>query len=175
MKKNKISAAEFLAELHSDPEWARQHEEREARHKAEVAQLQAELKPEESPLLAELAEAGCIVNSISELVNTSGSYPEAVPVLTNYLSVARHPVLREMIARALTVREARGVAGRQIVDEVMSQKDAPGSEQRWALANALTVAADISLVDDIRELLADPRFEDVHERLKSTLKNLRAD
>ena len=173
MTKKNPTASEFLSELRNDPEWVRHHMERQARHKSTVERLQEEIRPEVTPLLAELAGVGYAVSSISELVNTPKGYPEAIPVLTKYLSIAQHPVLREGIARALTVHEARGIAGRKLLDELMSQKDSQGSQQRWALANALTVASDRSLIDEIRMLLADPRFEDVHERLNATLKDLR--
>jgi hypothetical protein len=173
-KNETISAAEFLAQLHSDPEWVRQNEEREARHKAKVAQLQHELEPEEGPLVAELAEKGYRVSSVWELVNTKTSYPTAIAVLTKYLPRSQHPVLRNGIARALTVPEARGVAGREILDELKADKDPFGSEERWALANALTVAADRSMVDDIKAMIDDVGYEDVHERLRTALKNLRA-
>jgi len=57
----------------------------------------------------------------------------------------------------------------------MAKKDPRGSEERWTLANALTVAWDISLVDEIRALVADPDYADVHELLMESLKSLRAE
>jgi len=173
-KRQQLTAAELMDRLQGDPDWVRQNAEREARRERAVAQLQAELKPEQTPLLAELAEVGCLVTSVWDLVNTAAPYPAAVPVLTKYLRVTRHPVLREGIARALTVREARGIAGRELLQELAAQKDPPCSEVRWALANALTVAADKSMIDEINEMAADPRYVDVHERLTATLKKLRA-
>ncbi|MBI3837754.1 MAG: hypothetical protein HY288_07450 [Planctomycetia bacterium] len=169
-----MTAAEAMAILKSDPDWVRQNEERETRHKADVPRLQAELEPEQSPLIADLAAAGVRVSSVWDLVNTRMSYPAAIPVLTKYLGLARHPVLRQGIARALTVPEARGIAGPKLLEELLATKDPPGSEARWAMANALAVVADKGIIDEIRSLVADARYDDVHERLITALKNLRA-
>jgi hypothetical protein len=81
---------------------------------------------------------GLNVSSISDLVNMSAAYPQAVPVLLRHLAMARHPVLRDSLARALTVREARGIAGGPILRELKRESD---SEARWAMANALTIVA----------------------------------
>jgi hypothetical protein len=106
-------------------------------------------------------------------VNTSESYAAAVPVLCKFLRVVRHPRLREGIVRALTVKEARGVAGREILDQLKRDIDPPSSEARWVIANALTVVADAGMADEIRSLAADPHFEDLRERLMASLKRLR--
>jgi hypothetical protein len=172
-KQYKATAAEWLAQLRGDPEWVRQNNEREAQHAEIVAQLQADLKPEETPLLAELAKAGYAVSSVWDLVNARTDYPNAIPVLVRYLGVARHPVLRQGIARALTVPEARGIAGRKLLEELLAEKDPRGSEERWALANALTVTADKSMISEIEALVGNPLYEDVHERLSTVLKSLR--
>lgn len=172
-KKPRVTAAELDARLRSDPEWVRKDQERQARHDAKVAQLKAELEPEESQVRAELALLGCSINSVWDLVNTPKKYPDAVPVLVKYLPIARHPIMRQGPARALTVREARGIAGRTLLQELVSQKDPPGSQERWALANALTVTADKTLAEEIKTLVVDPSYKDVHERLNATLKKLR--
>jgi hypothetical protein len=169
----RMTAAELMASLQSDPEWVRQDAEREARHNEAVARFQAEIEPEHTPLLAELAKAGFILESIWDLVNTSRSYPAAIPILSHYLTVTKHSSLRDGIARALTVREARGAAARVILDELKRQFDPHGSEARWTLANALTVAADASLADELLALYEDPAYDDVHERLRKTLRRLR--
>jgi hypothetical protein len=71
------------------------------------------------------------------------------------------------------VKEARGIAGHRLLQELTAKKDAPDSQERWALANALTVAGDASLVDEIQAMMADPSYADIHELLKETLKKLR--
>lgn len=162
------TAAELMARLNSDPEWVKKHEEREAQRLAAEARFRAE----EEPILADLAAAGCTVNSVWDLVNTSSSYPTAIPVLLKHLRQPYHSRIREGIARALTVREARGTPARQILDELKQQADDGSHEVRWALANALTVAADASMTDEIEKLVNNPGYQDVQERLRTALKNV---
>src|SRR5580704_11266041 len=105
-----MTAEALMALLEADPEWVRRRAERDARRAAEIAKRRAELEPEQAPLRRELAEeAGLSVRSVWELVNMSAPYPKAVPVLLRHLPIARHPSLREGIARALTVQEAEGL------------------------------------------------------------------
>jgi hypothetical protein len=118
-----ISAGELMSRLQSDPEWVRENAKREAQHRARVEQRRQELRPEETPLLAELAAVGINVDSIWDLVNAKWPYQAAIPVLSAHLQRARHPVLREGIARALTVPEARGIAGRIILAELQRPYD----------------------------------------------------
>lgn len=168
-----VSAAELMNRLQSNPEWARDNARREAEHKAAVEQRHEELRPEQTPLLTELASVGIRANSVWDLVNAKWSYPAAIPVLTTYLQRVRHPLLREEIARALTVPEARGVAGQIILSELQRPYDQSSHAVRWALANALTVAADETMADTIERLIADDGYADVRERLTTALRRLR--
>ncbi|MDR3468689.1 MAG: hypothetical protein P4M07_22390 [Xanthobacteraceae bacterium] len=168
-----ISAVELMRRLQSDPEWARENAKREAEHWAAVEKRRHEIEPEEIPLLAKLAAVGIHIDSIWDLVNAKWAYPEAIPVLAVYLGQAKHPVLREGIARALTVPEARGVAGRAILTELQRPLDQSPHAVRWVLANALTVVGDESMEDAIRALISDDQYSDVRERLSSALAKLR--
>ena len=105
-------------------------------------------------------------------MNAKWPYPTAIPVLSAYLQRTRHPVLREGIARALTVPEAHGVAGRIILAELQRPYDQSPHAVRWVLANALTVVADESMAGAIETLVADDQYADVHERLKTALRRL---
>ena len=168
-----ISAAELMNRLQSDPEWVRESARREAEHRAAVEQRREELKPEQTPLLAELAGIGIKVNSVWDLVNSKWSYPAAIPILSVYLQRVRHPLLREGIARALTVPEARGIAGRVILAELQRPHDQSPHAVRWVLANALTVVADETMADAIDVLTADDNYADVRERLTTASRKLR--
>jgi hypothetical protein len=166
-----MTAEALMALLEADPEWVRRRAERDARRAAEIAKRRAELEPEQAPLRRELAEeAGLSVRSVWELVNMSAPYPKAVPVLLRHLPIARHPSLREGIARALTVQEAEGLAGGPILRELRRESD---SKVRWAMANTLTIVAVPGDADEIDALVRDPAFEDVRERLTQALKNVR--
>jgi len=162
-----MSAAELGAQLQSDAEFVRKKQEREAQRKA----LEMELREEEQQLLTELADVGIRVASVWELANVSWSYAVAIPTLLKHFHLSYHPKILEGIVRALTVHEARGIVGRDILDELKKEADKPG-QVRWALANALTQVADTSMIDEIRMILKDPRYRDISEILTLTLKNL---
>jgi len=168
-----ISAAELMSRLHSDPEWVRENDKREAEHKAAAERRREELRPEQTPLLVELASVGIKVDSVWDLVNAKWSYPAAIPILSAYLQRVHHPLLREGIARALTVPEARGVAGQVILSELQRPPDQSPHSVRWVLANALTVVADETMADAIEGLVANDDYADIRERLATALRKLR--
>jgi hypothetical protein len=168
--KGLITAEELMKKLKANPDWVRRMRERDRKHRAEVAKLQAEIKPEHKPLLRDLAAVGIRVRRISELVMMDAPYPKAIPVLLRHLPRARHPVIRDCIARSLTVREAEGVASGPILQELKVEQN---HDVRWAMANALTIIAVPDDADEIARLVDDPAFEDVRERLSQALRNLR--
>lgn len=102
-----------------------------------------------------------------DLVNTNARYPAAIPILLDHLRRSYHQRIREGVIRALTVKEAKGVAGGDILDELRQETD---SENRWALANALTVVAEHKDAASIQALLDNPEYADVSERLGEALK-----
>lgn len=163
-----MTAAELIAQLQSDPKWVRQNAERESKRKA----TEEEIRAEETPLIADLKTAGVDVSSVWDLVNSRSSYPAAISVLSKHLQRPYRREIREGIARALTVAEARGPVARVILTELRRPPKQSPRAVRWALANALTVAADSGMADDIRKLIIDPCYEDVRKPLKLALKNL---
>lgn len=171
-KWKRMTAAEALAILQADPEWVRKNEEREAQRKA----IEIRFRAEEAPILADLAQAGYTIESVWDLVNTRAKYPQAIPVLLKHLAREYHPRILEGIARALTVPEARGPGAWFILEALKRQpKDVlPHGQPRWALANALTVIADSSMVAELQNLIADDEYADVRERLTAALKKARS-
>jgi hypothetical protein len=166
-----MSAAELMGRLGSNPDWVRRNAEREAQRETAATRMREKMMPEESPIVAELSSIGINVSSVWELVNAKWSYPAAIPILTTYLQQVHHPVLREGIARALTVPEAKGISGHVIVNEL---RQAESHKIRWVLANALTVVADASLMETLKALISDNRYADVRERLKVAVENIAA-
>jgi hypothetical protein len=158
-----MTAAEAVALLQQDPEWVRDMEDREAKWKAEEARLRAL----EDPIIVDLASVGIEVDSVWDLVNTSASYPEAIPTLIKHLGRPYDPRIRSGLARSLTVREAKGLAGEVLLQQLRHETN---REVRWTLANALTMAADKRDVDAMKALLGDPNYADVHERLRSAVR-----
>ena len=165
-QKGLIGAADLMAELQSDPVWIAQDAARESKRQA----AEQRFRTEEEPMIADLAKAGFTVGSVWDLVNTTDNYTAAIPVLLDHLKCSYHERIRNGIIRALTVKEARGIAGGDVLRELLHEKN---DENRWALANALTVVGDKNQVTTIEALVDDPRFADVSERLKEALKNLK--
>lgn len=163
-----IPADEWAALLDSCPEWVAREEARIARQKLREQQSQAE----QELLLADLRRAGHSIKSVWDFVNTAESYPNAIPVLMNHLMRPYRDKTREGIARALSVREARGIAGPAILEVLHGSKGAD-RHFRWALANALTIVADREDRDAIQALIdaePDDGRNGVRDRLKRALK-----
>ena len=90
--------------------------------------------PDEADLVADLKRIGFRVESVYDFVNTAAPYPNAYPILVRHLSLPHDRPTREGIVRALTVKDARPVAGRALLEAFESERD---PLIRWVLANAL--------------------------------------
>jgi len=142
------------------------------------------------------------ITSVWDLVNTSIPYPEAIPVLIEWLPQVSHPRVKEGIVRALTVKEARGVASKILVDE-FKRLEAPLREPRfddiprdqhgvwlreptpeerysaqlwhlkWAVGNALGYLADESVISEVTDLIRDKRHGGTRSQLVWALVRLR--
>jgi hypothetical protein len=97
------------------------------------------------------------VHSVYDLVNARHPYPTAIPVLLALLPRVQHPRIKEGIARALTVREARPVAAQPLFAAFVASQPQSTSEEhaKWALANALAVVADDALYAQVVAVLRD--------------------
>ena len=109
-------------------------------------------------LLAELAEAGFPVASLTELRTSGLRYRAAVPVLLRWLPLTSDRQVKEDLVRALSVPWARPVAARPLIDEfegVDERVDPAGTGLRWAIGNALSIVADDSVFDELVRLVQD--------------------
>src|SRR5580658_6227723 len=97
------TAAELMAELEKDPSYLKQRSRREEA----LRRTDEEYARAEAPLVQDLRAAGSQVESVWDLVNTSGAYPTLVPTLLAHLDRPYLERVREGIARALAVPEAR--------------------------------------------------------------------
>ena len=167
-KEEWIGASDLLKRLRSDPEWAAREKARDEHITAERARLRAN----EQPIVTDLHAIGWAVDGVWDLVNSRESYPEAVPVLVAHLDRPYDWRIREGIIRALTVPEARGDPARRILDE-FKRADNENEFVRWALANALTVIADRTMIEEIEALLVAERQENVVRLLRSAVRKAR--
>lgn len=123
---------------------------------------------EERSLVEALARVGVKVDSVYDLVNTKRSYEAAIPVLIEHLAKWQDRSVLEGIVRALTVRKARGVAARPLIELFESL---PASEMvlKWTIGNALSVVADDSILDDLIRLLRNKEHGKAREMLAVAL------
>ena len=147
MKKKRVTAAELLAKLNANPQFVAER----AREKEERERLAAEWALAEAPLIEELRAVGVHVGSVWDLVNTRDSYPKAVPILLASLHRAYPAPVREGIARALAVPEAK------LHWEMLKRlyRDEPGGRVKDGLAVAVAATADDDVIGDVITLLRD--------------------
>ena len=109
------------------------------------------------PLLAVLRSAGVELSSIWDLVNTkTAPPPNTVPILLDHLSRDYPDRVREGIARALAIPQAR-IGWTQLVDHFQKDSDRSGLGAKFAIASALATIADESVMGDLIRLAVDPR------------------
>lgn len=169
MSKNEgRTLAEIMTDLYADPEWVARHEEQERKHQ----KLTEEYDRDVAPVVADLAKVGLNVRSLGEFINTSESYPEAIPVLLDHLQRDHPPRIRESIIRSLTVVEARG-EGARIMLEQFRHSGNESHHVRWAMANAFDVLADAAMVPELEELAARERDDSVARMLEMAIASAR--
>jgi hypothetical protein len=136
-----------------------------AERKKRIEEMGARLTIEEQPILADLCTIGCNIESVWFFYTVRANYPDAIPILLKHLLLPYSDRTREGIARALSFREAK-YAWPVIVEEY---KKAPigkgiiepnGVEEyrlgtKDALAAALSIIADASVIEELIELAKD--------------------
>jgi len=117
----------------------------------------SEWRKAEIPIIEALRSRGFEVKSVWDLVNTKRRYPDAVPVLLEHLTQSFPERVREGIARALAVPEAR--SGWPILLETFRREtDTTTVGVKWALALALGATGTDEVLDDVFALLRDKRL-----------------
>jgi HEAT repeat protein len=125
---------------------------------------------------AQVAEAlrrlGYDVDSVYDLVNMKSRYKDAIPVLVHYLGLVTDHGVKEGIVRALSVKEARGIAAEPLLSAF---KDAGDGDVllKWAIGNALSIVADESVHGDLVRLVQDRTHGKAREMLTVALGNIK--
>ncbi len=149
-KRQPITAAELMAKLQNDPEFLAQQSERERIRKERTAARCAE----EKPLLEELRELGFTLETVWDLVNTATPYPEAIPVLLKHLQMPYQDRIREGIARALAVPDAKE-GWDTLIAEYRKISDPNEHGAKDGLAVAISAVSDDTLIDDLLRIIKD--------------------
>lgn len=132
------------------------------------------LHADDAKVTQALRFAGMPVNSIYDLVNTRETYPMAIPILIRMLREVQHPRIKEGIARALTVKEAKTVAN-DLIEEFrcMNPTDFASAQVKWAIGNALSAAASDEVIESVIGLMEDERHGSARAMLPLALANAR--
>jgi hypothetical protein len=151
-KRKPKTAGELIAELEKDPEFL----DRRRKQEEALRLVVDEWARAEAPLVRELRDAGAQVSSVWDLVNTPGSYAKLVPILLAHLERPYPERVREGIARALAVPEARQ-GWDQLVSAYLADPDTAGQGVKWAVHLAIARGADASVLDTLICLATDRR------------------
>jgi hypothetical protein len=166
-----MTASELLDELSKDKVYRAMIEEK----KRKASALRALLKQEQASLLREIQEkSNKVCETVWDLVNATWSYPDLIEVLIDHASRPYHFRTREGIARALTVKEARGTIAPLVLVQELWKCHSPNSaieeSYRFSLVNALLYVGDSRVLNDILAMQADDRFKmigtDLHRLAK---------
>ena len=179
-----IIASELMAQLEKDPEYVLWRK-RQDMYREEWTRM---TRLDGVDMIKEIHEAGISISSVWDLVNTRDSYPEAISILIKHFNIPHHIAVFEGILRSLMVKEAKGIAGRTILDKLKSWADFPpypvpyfsesfdkscliDSEEsyqaafkqnikttRWSMAYVLTMLAEKDMAPEIKELMEDDRY-----------------
>ncbi len=148
-KRKAKTAEELLAELQNDETYQRELSRKDAKR---ASSSQRSLCAQKL-LLKDLSEAGFEVETVWDLVNSSEPYPTLIPVLLKHLQEQYPPRIKEGIARALAVPDARKIWN-ELVAIFLAE---PNNEVKWALHLALAAAADRSVLHELIALARDQK------------------
>jgi hypothetical protein len=152
MTKHDITASELMSKLNPDPHWVAQKKQRED----ELQRKRDEWARAEAPLVEALRAAGYELKSVWDLVKIKTPYPDALPILLDHLVRAYPSRIREGIARALAVPEARFAWDKLVgLYQEEQEKDA---KEGLAVAVAAIAVTHKDLVGQVISLARDARL-----------------
>ena len=147
-----MTVAEYTEWLKQSGKWDEFVERRRVQEEARL-QREVEYQRAEAPLVEELRGAGYLVDSAWDLVNTHESYATAVPILLAHLPRPYPGPVREGIARALAVPEAK--VGWRVLTQMY--RDEENERAKHGLAIAIAVTADADVIGEVIDRVRDVR------------------
>jgi hypothetical protein len=106
------------------------------------------------PILQELKGFGFDVETLADLRHQPRSFQEAVPMLLYWFTKVENNVVKEELARCLTLKKAPPIVGVTLVQEFLKSND---RFLKWAIGNALFAVADESILEQLVEIVLDKR------------------
>jgi hypothetical protein len=122
--------------------------------------MDKQVQLEDQLVVGALQKVGVHVTSSQDLMNTRDPYPLAIPVLVEMLSIVQTYTVKEIIARSLGAKEAKGKAEHALMAEFessLSDESVEAQSFRWAISNTLEIIGGKGDVDTLMRLLLDPR------------------
>ncbi|GGH22208.1 HEAT repeat domain-containing protein [Mucilaginibacter phyllosphaerae] len=116
--------------------------------------LELQYREETSDLISELKEVGYDFNDVWQMVNTKKPYPKAIRILLKYLPKDYHDKNKEGIVRALTVKEAVGIASPLLIVEY-NKTPKNKLALRWAIGNAIYATITKNDIESILPIIQD--------------------
>ena len=171
MKRKEKPSANFLDELENNPNFVARRRAQEVA----FAKREAELAQDEASLVRDLVAAGVRVRSVWDLVNTPITPREAMPVLVQHLYESHGPRTLEGIVRALTVRDATGIATKHLVKlyrKVPNDANPNISGLKWAIAQAIAETFEASVLNEVLQLARDSTHVGGRDQLVRSLRRL---
>lgn len=151
----------------------RTKEDREELEKLQLI-LSQEFRTETQKLKEELLDAGIKVNTINDFLKTKDSYPEAIPVLIKHLFGNYRERVLETIIRALTVKEAKGKANKDLIrlyHEIPKERN----NLRWSIGNAFVVIITKNDLEEVVKIIQDTSNGTSRHRFIEALGKIKSD
>jgi hypothetical protein len=110
---------------------------------------------DENKIKSELYRVGISIDSIYDLVNSSKSYPQGIPILIKFLKMGiSDDTLKEGVIRSLAVKEAKGFAGSVLIEE-FNRTPKNKIVLRWVIGSAIEVVITSNEIASVIEIVKD--------------------
>jgi HEAT repeat protein len=110
---------------------------------------------DENKIIEELQQVGITISNIYDLVNTTKSYSQGLPILIELLRKGiPDDKLKEGVIRSLAVKEAKGLAGATLLEEY-NRIPKDKMMLRWAIGSALEVVVTGEELEPVINIVKD--------------------
>jgi hypothetical protein len=151
MKKQRITAQEFMEKLNKDPDYLRRKEEIEKARQKVIA----EERKETEQLIREINDAGIRINHIGDFIALeNGTYENAIPILMKHLRKEYSRENVNSIVRALIGADPNPKVAHELL-EMFKIRKYSDEEINYLICSAVASTCTINNLEEIKEVLAD--------------------